>query len=82
MPLSPISCSGFPMAQCPYARPNCGTGASQGDGCRKPAFSVWGLREKWAIFEPFSLKAKLTAVTTVFPDTGLPQIPTQSKKLR
>ena len=35
--------------------------------------------EKCAIFDPFFLMAKLTAVTAVFPDTRLPQIPAQSK---
>ena len=30
------------------------------------------LCEKWAIFEPFPPMAKVTVVTAVFPDTGLP----------
>ena len=34
---------------------------------------------KGAILDPFPLSAKVTAVTTVSPDTGLPQDPTQFK---
>ena len=36
------------------------------------------LCKKQANVDPFSPLAKVTAVTTVFPDTGLPQIPPQS----
>ena len=42
----------------------------------------WGERctvrvlSKWAILDPVSPMAKVTEVTTVFADTGLPQIPT------
>ena len=37
------------------------------------------LCQKQAILDLFSPMAKVTAVTTVFPCTGLSQIPTQSK---
>ena len=37
------------------------------------------LCEKYAIVDLFSPMAKVTALAAVFPDTGLPQIPTQSK---
>ena len=37
------------------------------------------LSEKWFILDPFSPIAKVTPVTTVFLDTGLPQILTLSK---
>ena len=37
------------------------------------------LRQKQANLDLFCPMAKVTPVTTVFPDTGLPQIPTQSK---
>ena len=37
------------------------------------------LCDRWAVLVPLPLLAKVTAATTVFPDTGLPQIPTQSK---
>ena len=40
------------------------------------------LCEQHAILDPFSLVAKVTAETTVFPDTGLPQIRTQFKNSR
>ena len=43
------------------------------------ARAVRALCEKKAILDPFSPVAK---VITVFPDIGLPQIPTQSKKPR
>ena len=31
----------------------------------------------WLFWTRIALMAKVTAVTTVFPDTGLPQVPTQ-----